>query len=174
MSKINPQELLKRFAATISKQPLGLVAHAPEPWADPMHCVGNVTQKVSRDGGRAVFGWVFLDRHSPEYGDYLIAQHHAVWCASGSTIGVDITPFHENRKHRPYSPGGNVLFLLDDAAQPRATGQLVVPLASRFFPATDDRKLAAYIETLSSKEQAECQAIYEAARAGQTGSERPH
>jgi hypothetical protein len=63
------------------------------------------------------------------------------------------------------------LFLLDDAAQTRAIAQLVVPLASRFFPATDDPKLAAYIETLSSKEQAECQAIYEAARAGQPGSE---
>jgi hypothetical protein len=174
MSKINPQEVLQHFAATISKQSLGLVVHAPEPWADPMHCIGNVTQKVSRDGGRAVFGWVFLDRHSPEYGDYLIAQHHAVWCASGSTNGVDITPFHENRKHRPYSPGGNVLFLLDDAAQPMAIGQLVVPLASRFFPATDNPKLAAYVKTLSSKEQAECQAIYEAARAGQPGSERPH
>jgi hypothetical protein len=174
MQKPNAQELLRRFAATISKQPLGLVTHAPEPWADPMQCVGNVLQKVSRDGGRAAFGWAFLDRRSLEYGDYLIAQHHAVWCAAGSTVAVDITPFHENPRHRPYSPGGSVLFLLDDAAQPRIIGQVVAPLASRFFPATNDPKLAAYIETLRGKEQAECQEVYDSALAAQPGLERPH
>jgi hypothetical protein len=63
---------------------------------------------------------------------------------------------------------------LDDTAQPIAIGRVIVPLASRFFPAIYDPKLADYIATLSSKEQAECQAIYDAARAGQPGSERPH
>jgi hypothetical protein len=119
-SKPNAQELLKRFASTISQQPMGLVAHVAEPWAQPMQCLQNVVHKIQRDGGRAIFGWAFLDRRSPQYGDYLIATHHAVWCASGSTVGVDVTPFHENPRHRPYSPGGSVLFLLDDAAQPKA------------------------------------------------------
>jgi hypothetical protein len=174
MAEPSTQQILTRFAATISKQPPGLVTHAPEPWADPMHCVGNVMQKVSREGGRAVFGWVFLDRHSPEYGDYLIAQHHAVWCAAGSTVAVDIKPFHENPRHRPYCHGGSVLFLLDDAAQPRIIGQVVAPLASQFFPATNDPKLATYIETLSAKEHAQCQEVYEAALAAQPGLERLH
>jgi len=168
------QDAFKQFALTISKQPLGLVAHAPESWADPMHCVANVIQKVSRDGGRPIFGWAFLVRVSPGYGPYLIAQHHAVWCASGSTVGVDITPFSEDPKHRPYCPvDGRIAFLLDNAAQPRIIGQVVAPLASRFFPATDDPKLAAYIETLRSKEQAECQKLYDAAVAAQ-GLQRLH
>lgn len=169
------RQVFERFASTISKQPLGLIVHAPESWAEPTHCVANVLQKVSRDGGRPIFGWAFLCRVSPEHGAYLIAQHHAVWCASGSTVGVDITPFHENFAHQPYSPAkGHIAFLLDDTAQPKMIGQVIAPLPSRFFPATEDPKLAAYLETLRSKEQADCQKIYDNALAAQPGLERPH
>ena len=166
--------VLKRFASTISQESLGLVNHAPESWAQPMQCLQNVLQKVSRDGGREIYGWVFLPRFSPQYGSYLIATHHAVWSAVGSTGGGDITPFHENPKHRPYSPRGGVLFLLDDAAKPKKIGHAMAPLASRFFPATDDPKLVAYIESLRSNEHAACQKLYEGALAAHLSSQRPH
>ena len=84
-----------------------------------MHCIKNVLQKLKRDGGRAFFGWVFLERESLQYGPYLIATHHAVWSAEGSTAGIDITPFPDDPKFQPYCPAGRILFLLDETAQPK-------------------------------------------------------
>jgi hypothetical protein len=139
-----------------------------------MECIQNVLQKVSLDGGRAVYGWAFLTRIS-DYGPYLIAMHHAVWRAAGSNGALDITPFHENPIHQPYSPvNGRIAFLLDDAAQPKAIGHAIAPLASRFFPATDDPSLAAYVETLRGDEVAKCEKLYEGALAAHLGSQRRH
>jgi hypothetical protein len=172
MQKPNVQELLRRFASTISKGPLGFVDHAPESWASPMLSLKNILQKLKSDGGRAFFGWVFLDRESLQYGPYLIATHHAIWSAEGTTVGVDITPFHEDAKFKPYCPGGKILFLLDETAQPKTIGQSIAPLPSRFFPATDAPNLVAYVEELNLKEQSDCQKIYEGALAAQLTSQR--
>jgi hypothetical protein len=174
MTEPNTQETLGRFASTISQQPLGLVAHAPEPWAQPVQCVQNVFEKVSRDGGRAICGWAFLIG-VPQCGDFFIAIHHAVWIASGSTAPVDITPFHEDPIQRPYCPvSGSIAFLLDDTAQPKIIGHTIARLASRFFPASDDPKLAAYVDELRRKEQADCQRLGESALAAHLVSQRPN
>lgn len=163
METPTPKELLTRFAATISKGPLGLIDHAPEPWAQLGYCIGNVLEKVRRDRGAAIYGWVFLDRLSPEYGPYLIAQHHAVWQPTGSTTPVDITPFHDDPKHRPYAPQGKVLFLVDVAAPPKTLGNAVGPQPSRFFPMTDDPKLAAYLAQKTAQELIQSQQTFEGA-----------
>ena len=172
MQKPNLQELLRQFASTICERPLGLVDHVPESWAKPMHCVENLMQKLKRDGGRAFFGWVFLDRESLQYGPYLIATHHAIWSADASTVGVDITPFHEDPKYRPYCPGGKLLFLLDETAQPKTIGDSIAPLPSRFFPARQDPKLVAYVEDLNNEEQTVYRQLCEGA--AQLSSQRKH
>jgi hypothetical protein len=173
-AKPGPKELFTRFASTISQQSLGLVDHAPEPWAQPMQCIQNVLEKVSRDGGFAVLGWAFLSRLS-QWGPYLIAMHHVVWKAAGSTVALDITPFHENQIHRPFCPvSGSIAFLMDDAAQPKTIGHTIAPLASRFFPITEDPKLAAYVETLRRDDLAKCQKIYEGALASHLILQRPN
>lgn len=124
-----------------------------------MQSIKNVLQKLKRDGGHALFGWVFLDRESPRYGLYLMAVHHAIWIAEGGTVGLDVTPFHEDPKYRPYCPGGKVLFLLDVTAQPKTIGGAIAPLPSRFFPATDDPNLGSYVDELNIEEQAHYQKL---------------
>jgi hypothetical protein len=170
--QISLQELLQRFAATISKGPLGTVDHVPESWAEPMHSIKNVVQKLKRDGGRAFFGWVFLDRESPQCGPYLIATHHAIWSPEDSTAGVDLTPLHDDPKYRPYSPGGKTLFLLDATAQPKTIGRAIAPLPSRFFAATEDPGLVAYVEDLNNQEQSHYQKLCEGALEAQLSSQR--
>ena len=172
MQRPNLQELLRRFASTISNGPLGMVDHAPESWAEPMHCIKNVLQKLKRDGGRAFFGWVFLERESLQYGPYLIATHHAVWSAEGSTAGIDITPFPDDPKFQPYCPAGRILFLLDETAQPKTIGRAIAPLPSRFFPVTDDPNLVAYVQDLNNQEQTHYQKLCEGALAAQLSSQR--
>lgn len=172
MQKPDVQELLRRFASTISKGPLGMVEHAPESRAEPLHSIKNVLQKIKLDGGRALFGWVFLDRESLQYGPYLIATHHAIWSAEGSTGGVDITPFHEDPKYQPYCPGGRILFLLDETSQPKTIGRAIAPLPSRFFPVTQDPNLIAYVEDLNNQEQTHYQKLCEGALAAQLSSQR--
>jgi hypothetical protein len=147
-------ELLSKFAATISGEPLRVAERAPEPWAQPMNSIGNVLQKRQSNGGHALFGWAFLERESSQYGAYLVAVHHAIWIAEGSTVGVDITPLHQDPKYQPYCPGGKLLFLLDATALPKKIGSALAPLPSRFFAATEDPALAAYVESLNSEEQA--------------------
>jgi hypothetical protein len=164
-------EVFKRFALTISQQPLGLVHHVPEPSAQPMLCIENVLEKVSRYGGRPVYGWAFLPRVSP-LGPYLIAMHHSVWQAPRSTAAVDITPFHDDPKHRPYCPqAGSILFLWDVAAEPKRIGHAIAPLPSRFFPVNDDPRLAEYLAKLGRDELEQCEKLYEGALAAHLGSE---
>ena len=170
--KPNLQELLRRFASTIGNGPLGTVDHAPESWAEPMHSIKNVLQKLKRDGGRALPGWVFLDRESLNYGPYLIASHHAIWSPEGSAVGVDITPFAADPKYRPYSPGGKTLFLLDETAQPKMIGRTTAPLPSRFFAATEDPSLVAYVQDLNNEEQIHFQKLCEGALEAQRSSQR--
>lgn len=119
-----------------------------------MNSIGNVLQKVQSNRGHALFGWAFLERESALHGAYLVAVHHAIWIAEGSTVGVDITPLHESAKYQPYRPGGKLLFLLDTNALPKKIGGALAPLPSRFFAATDDPSLAAYVENLNNEEQA--------------------
>ena len=163
MQKLDLKELLSRFAATLSKESLGLVEHLPEAGARPMQHLQNVLLKVNRDGGSAIYGWVFLNRESA-HGPYLIALHHSIWSPVGSTAAIGITPFHEDAKYQPFCPApGKVLFLLDEAAQPKIIGSALSPLPSKYFPVTEDPNLAAYVEKLNEEEQTHFQKLCESA-----------
>ncbi len=126
---------IQAFAASISRQQLGLARYRPEKWGQPTRCFENVDRKVQEDTGRAQFGWMFHHRQVidiPE-SDYLIAVHHAVWNAPNGYL-IDVTPFHPDMRHRPVAPGGDVLFLVDDSAVPFRTDRLMAPLPSKFSP----------------------------------------
>jgi hypothetical protein len=171
--QLNLKELLSRFSSTISKGSLGLVDYAPEPSARPMNSIQNVLLRLKRDGGTPLFGWVFLSRESV-HGQYLIALHHAIWSPSGSSAPIDITPIHEDPKYQPYWPTpGKVLFLMDEAAQPKMIGSSISPLPSRFFPATEDADLAAYVDQLNEEEQSHFQKLCESGVIP-AGSQRTH
>jgi hypothetical protein len=173
MKQPDVHELLTRFAATISNGALGLIDNAPESSARPMESLKNVLQKMQQDGGRIGFGWVFLSRASV-HGEYLIALHHAIWNPAASTAYVDITPFHEDPKYRPYCPApAKVLFLMDETAQPKMIGSAISPLPSRFFAATDDPTLLAYVEQLNQEEQTHFQKL-SAGGIAAPGSQRAH
>jgi hypothetical protein len=167
---MNPETGIKKFAATISSQPLGLAYHQPEGWATPARCFENVFEKVRRSGGAPRFGWTFLYRISP-VGGYLVATHHAVWHEPNGRL-IDVTPFHEDAKHHPFSPGGSVLFLVDDAAQPLQVGGAIGPLPLRFFPLEDDESLLRYMDKLRADDDASLQATYDAATKPPPPSER--
>lgn len=64
-----------------------LVTVQPEPYAEPLRCYFNLSKKIARDGGKAIFGWALYANDQFEYK----AQHHAVWqCCSGELF--DVTP----------------------------------------------------------------------------------
>jgi hypothetical protein len=150
---------IKDFAQTISHQPLGLASYRPESWARTTHCFENVFEKVRRDGGRAQFGWIFHPRLSPGNGQYLIASHHAAWHAPTEHL-VDVTPMHEDERHRPATQNGDTIFLVDDSAQPVKTSVLMAPLPSKFFALEETRQLQSYVAHLQLEEEQACLAIY--------------
>jgi hypothetical protein len=159
-------EPLRRFASTISNESWELVDYTPDPLAQPAQCFQNVSEKVCREGGRPIFGWVFLFRNAP----YLIAMHHAVWRARDSDATVDITPFHPNTQ--PYCHAGKVVFLLDGAAEPRKIGLYFCRLPSKFFPLTDDPELLAGVKKERIADEAVCQKFAEDALAAHLSSQR--
>jgi hypothetical protein len=158
---MDPHEGIRVFADSISRQPLGLAIHSPEKWALPMRCFENVFEKVRRDGGAVRVGWTFHYRIAPGVGEYLFATHHAVWHAPNGSL-IDVTPFHEDEKHHPLTPqDGNILFLVDDAAQRVETETLIAPLPLQYFPLSDDQRLLDLIQDYRRKEELECREIYE-------------
>ena len=160
-TELDPHDGIRAFASTISRQPLGLAAHRPEAWGQPTRCFENAMRKAELSGGAARFGWMFhyrLVAKIPGPG-YLIASHHAVWHAPDGHL-VDVTPFHDDPKHHPLTPGDGILFLVDDAARPVVSGNLVGPLPLRFFPLSDDNRLAEHIERLRDQEDRKCRDIY--------------
>lgn len=156
---------LEAFARTISREPLGLALHRPEAWATPTRCFENAIHQAVQQGGRVLFGWMFRYRvvgDIPGPG-YLIAVHHAVWHAPTGQL-VDVTPLHDDPKHRPISPGGDVLFLVDSNAQPIAVNSTVGPRPSRFYPLDADERLVAYVQRLQEAENEACRRLYASGR----------
>jgi hypothetical protein len=162
---IDETELRKHinaFAETISRQQLGLARYCPENWAQPTRCFENVLHKVQHDAGRAQFGWMFHHRYVADIpeSDYLIAVHHAVWNTPSGEL-IDVTPFHPESRHHPLSPGGDVLFLVDDTAVPVRTERRVAPLPSKFWAMSNDERLVGHVQRLRQDEEQHCRLIYD-------------
>jgi len=160
----NIQQLIKAkidaIAPTVSRQPLGLVHHQPEASAETGRCFENVGRKVAQDGGRVQFGSTFHHRYVEKLPGpgYLFITHHAVWHAPNSQL-IDITPYPDP-KHHPLAPGGSILFLIDDKAEPVKTDKLIAPLPLRFFALGENDELKAYVARLNADEQEKCREIY--------------
>jgi hypothetical protein len=158
---VNDAAAIQAFASTISVQPLGLVAYRPEDWALPTMCFGNVIEKIRRSGGRLQPGWFFQCRAVEHLSGarYLIAVHHAVWHSTDGAL-LDLTPFHPDPKHRPYAPGGNVLFLLDDKSPAVVKGNVIGPMPSRFSALDANEALSMYLQKLTVDEIARCSSLF--------------
>ena len=150
---------IKEVSPEISSQPLCQTQHKPEAWSRPVCCFQNVWEKVKRDEGDICFGWTFIHRTNPQYGDYVIATHHAVWHAPDNKL-IDVTPFTESTKHHPVTLAGNILFLVDESALPFENETLTAPLPLKFFALSDNEELKNYINKLAEEEQRHCQEIY--------------
>ncbi len=161
---------IERFARHIGDGPIGLIHHRPEPDALPTFCFANVAQKVSRDGGRAVTGWMFQVRRVEALtSEYLTAIHHAIWNApDGST--VDVTPFHAEARHHPVTIEGSVFFLVDPTAAPITINGAQASLPMRFFALSADPALAEHLRRMEVEEDNTCKRIYGAARAAPPGA----
>ena len=153
MTEYALQQGIEEFASKISDQPLVQALHRPDANAKHTNCIANVLTIKEELGGSVCYGWYFLYRMSPEFGDYLIATHHAVWHNPNDLNLVDVTPFHPEEKHRPrITPNGDLLFLADDKAQPIYIGNIILPLPSHFYPLRRDSKLEKYISKLQRDE----------------------
>jgi hypothetical protein len=152
---------IEAVARQISKQPMGLAFHRPEPWAQASNCFRNVERKVAESGGRAQFGWTFHHRLAEKMAGlplYLYATHHAVWVSPDGKL-IDVTPY-PNPRHEPIGQGGDPLFLMDDSAGPVPVGGQPAPLPLRFFAIDDNQELRAYVDELNQKEQEACRQLY--------------
>ena len=67
---------------------------------------------------------------------------------------------HDDPKHRPISPGGDVLFLVDTNAQPIAVERTVGPRPSRFYALDADERLVAYVRRLQEAKDEACRNLY--------------
>ena len=152
---------IERFARTISSQPLGLAKYAPENWADVRRCFENAWCKAAQSGGEARFGWMFQHKLVAAISGpgYLIAIHHAVWRAPNGYL-FDVTPFHPDAKNHPLAVGGDMLFLVDDHAQPVRSGRIIGPRPTKFFPLADDATLVSHVERLRTDEENYCNRLY--------------
>lgn len=166
MALISNDEVVKaieKFAGALSTQQLGLVNHYPEKWAQPTRCFENALRKVKISGGRTQCGWIFdwrLTPHIPNVPGYLMATHHAVWCSPNGNL-IDITPFRPETKHYPIRPNGSdILFQLDDTAQPVTIKNYLAPLPLLFYPLSQDPPLVAYVKELNKKEHYDCESLY--------------
>ncbi len=142
---------IKNFAQSISKQQLGIVYYRPDNDSQPTNCIENVRRFVEKNGGSIKYGWTFHHRISPQFGDYIFATHHAVWYAPNGNL-IDITPFHEEEKHHPYTSNGSVLFLLDDNAIPIKMGKYFIPRPLRYFAIGENEQILKYMERLRENE----------------------
>ncbi len=147
------QQGIKEFASKISDQPLGLAHHRPDASAKHTNCIANALAVREKYGGSVCYGWYFLYRMSPVFGDYLIGTHHAVWHNPNDLTLVDVTPFHPEEELRPIiTPNRDLLFLVDDKAQPISIENIILPLPSRFHPLRPDSELESYIAKLQREE----------------------
>src|SRR5580698_5888752 len=84
----------------------GLVHHQPEEWALPSRCFENVTEKVHRDGGSAIYGWTFHLRFVEHRLDeaYMFITHHAIWHSPDGSL-VNVTPYPDDKHYPLPGPG---------------------------------------------------------------------
>lgn len=88
-------EAITAFAAELSpKHPSRYVEVRREPYARPLNCFGAVAEKVRRDGGEQVNGWIIWEHPRA----YLSAEFHAVWQSpSDDLVCVSDHPDREER-----------------------------------------------------------------------------
>lgn len=142
------------FTKTLSNQPLVLASHQPEQSqsSKPRECISNVQAIVAKKGGEVRFGWYFQYQISSQYGDYLIAVHHAVWRNPNTSMLVDVTPYVITDKHQPLMQDKNLVFLLDDKSTPIRLKNLNIPLPSHFYALNENTPLTNYVRKLQLEE----------------------
>lgn len=163
MVRLTPNEIhnaLKEFAASISDQSLGLAYRRPHPNALHTNCIANVLAVREEYGGQIRYGWHFIHRMSLEFGDYLITTHHAVWHNPADLTLVDVTPFHLEKKQQPITQDRDLLFLVDDNAEPFRTNKMVVPLPLRFHAIKADPAIQSYVTKLQHREYETYNQVY--------------
>ena len=144
---------IKEFAISISNHPLGLAYHRPHPNARHTNCIANAVSVKERYGGQVCYGWYFIHRLSIDFGNYLVATHHAVWHNPDNFMLFDVTPFHPEERHQPITENGDLLFLIDDNAKPFHTmNNLIVPLPLRFHAIKPESGIQNYVAELQRKE----------------------
>lgn len=139
------------FAETIGGDPPGLVVKQPVAGVTFQGCIDNVLKVITERGGNPIFGWTFQLCMSQQYGEYLVATHHAVWQRPDGAL-VDITPLSGRAAADPIMIGSSVLFSFSEHAEPKRIGRYVVPLPLRYFAITDSTETHVYVETLRAEE----------------------
>lgn len=94
------EEILKQLNAEYDPE---YVEFNEEPECKELDCFINVEKKVSKDGGKAVYGWAIW-----EHKYFIEAEFHAVWENDEEDL-FDITPKSNN--------GVRILFVPDDRIQ---------------------------------------------------------
>ncbi|WP_461137394.1 hypothetical protein, partial [Spirosoma terrae] len=133
------------------------VQHLPDVRAIVNACYQNVDDKVAREGGSAQYGWHFSHKFAPDISEvgYLVATNHAVWRSPLGKL-IDITPFHPDQSLRPLNLEGKVLFLADNKAEPARFEAYPLPHPMKYYALNSGKKLKAYVEELTQKEEAAC------------------
>ena len=144
-------QLILKISRTHGQKEPKLVPHMPYPEAIATNCMANVQKVIDQYGGSIKYGWTFFHRYSTQYGDYLFVNHHAIWLNTKGFL-IDVTPFHDEEKHKPKTVDNKVLFLEDDSAIPIRKGEYIIPLPNKFYSIRPNPKIDAYVGRLQEKE----------------------
>lgn len=155
-------EMMPHFRAFAKSMKCASTSIRPVPYLPDLSaivnaCYQNVDDKVVRDGGGAQYGWYFRLMYATTISDigYLTATHHAVWRSPKSQL-IDVTPLNPNQSLHPLNLNGKIYFLIDDKAEPARIEGYPLPLPMKFYALNNGKKLMAYLEELTKKEEAAC------------------
>jgi hypothetical protein len=145
-------DALNHFCKEITGQKPILAPVAPEPWAEPHQCFGNVDKMVKKHGGNRCLGWHFQHKPFGSEPGIFLAAHHAIWKSPEGNL-LDITP---PAKYL-LMDDGYIWFLLDPAARLlRPSGSKIeIPRPSHVWSPSQNPGVQTLVRALRRAEKAD-------------------
>ncbi|MGY4473774.1 hypothetical protein ACVILL_001188 [Bradyrhizobium sp. USDA 3364] len=97
-----PDAILAAIGKEVSQQAIELVAHQPEPWAQPIDCFRNIARKIAESGGSAQCGFTFHHHFAQKIEGrplYIYLTHHAAWVSPAGAGAASV-----NSSRAPFGP----------------------------------------------------------------------
>lgn len=117
---------VRNFCKKLSNSQPMMISYNPEESAIEFDCINNVQNKIKKDGGRIIYGWLLN-----EWAKVLIeGQFHAVWKDDDGNM-FDLTPNHFGVAHVLFVPDYNIQYKdkqIDNIRKPLSNDKMIINL----------------------------------------------